>query len=149
MYNSFDFRFSQLPKYLLVFKIIKPESTSKITAQFETILECMPFSLFIYIYLRNKHGIRLTYILIPHFNFHLYFNQTQFFTLDFCYMCYKLVRFCFSILCKFYTIWKFKKFFHCIFLILSGELVWIEDLFRIVSHLVQMNGMSLKQTEPT
>ena len=55
MYNSFDFRFSQLPKYLLVFKIIKPESTSKITAQFETILECMPFFI-IHLYIFEKQA---------------------------------------------------------------------------------------------
>ena len=48
-------------------------------------------------------------------------NQIQFFTLDFIYICDELVSFHSSLLCKFYTISKFKrinsKFLHHILLI--------------------------------
>ena len=65
MNSSFDFSFSHLVKYLLALRILKLESTSKITAQFETIPQCLLFfSLFFYIYLRNKCDMRLTYFLI-------------------------------------------------------------------------------------
>ena len=49
----------------------------------------------------------------------------QFFTSDFIYICVELVSFHFSLLCKFYTISKFKrinnKSFHRVLLILSGD----------------------------
>ena len=57
--SSFSFSFSHLLKYFLDSRIIKLGSTSKITAQFETVL--LLLTLFFYIYLRNKHGMRLTY----------------------------------------------------------------------------------------
>ena len=53
-------------------------------------------------------------------------NQIQFFTLDFIYTCDELVYFHSSLLCKFYTISKFKrinnKSFHRILFILSGDI---------------------------
>ena len=49
-------------------------------------------------------------------------NQIQFFTLDFIYICDELIGFQFSFLCKFYTILIY-KFFHCISLILSGDVI--------------------------
>ena len=52
-------------------------------------------------------------------------NQIQFFTLGFIYICDELVYFHSSLLCKFYTISKFKrinnKSFHRILFILSGD----------------------------
>ena len=45
MNSSFNFSFSHLLKYLLAFKIIILESTSKITIQFETIPQCLLFCL--------------------------------------------------------------------------------------------------------
>ena len=59
MNSSLDFSFSQLPKDLLVFRIMKLESTSKSMAQFETILQFLLFfSLLFYIYLRNKRDMK-------------------------------------------------------------------------------------------
>ena len=53
-------------------------------------------------------------------------NQIHFCTLDFIYICNELISFHPSLLCKFYTISKFKrinnKSFHCILLILSGDI---------------------------
>ena len=47
--------FSHLLKNLIVFRIMKLESTGKTTAKFELTPQCLPFSsLFFYIYLRNK-----------------------------------------------------------------------------------------------
>ena len=43
MNSSLNFSFSHLLKYLLAFRIIILESTSKITAQFETIPQCLLF----------------------------------------------------------------------------------------------------------
>ena len=63
--NSVNFSVLHLLKYLLAFRIMKLESISKITAQFETILQCLLFSsLFFYIYFRNQRDMRLTYFLI-------------------------------------------------------------------------------------
>ena len=64
-YMNNSFNVSHL-KYLLAFRIMKLESTSKIMAQFETIPQCLLFfSLLFYIYLRNKHVMRLTYFFGP------------------------------------------------------------------------------------
>ena len=142
MNSSFNFSFSHLLRDLLVFKIIKLESTSKTTVQIQTIFQCLFFfSLFFYIYLKKKSDMRLTYFIIafaclysltgssyPHCTFMKLkpCNQIQFFTLDFIYICDKLVSFHFSLLCKFYTISKFKRIndnsFHQILLILSGDI---------------------------
>ena len=51
-------------------------------------------------------------------------NQIWMFTLDFIYICNELISFHSSLLCKFYTISKFKrinKSFHRILLIFSGD----------------------------
>ena len=42
--SSISFSISHLLKYLLTFRIMKLESNSKITAQFETIPQCLLFS---------------------------------------------------------------------------------------------------------
>ena len=69
--SSINFSVSHIPKYLLAFRIMKLESTSKITAQFETIPQCLLFfSLFFYICLRNKHDMRLRYFLIAFLYFY-------------------------------------------------------------------------------
>ena len=142
MNSSFNFSFSHVLKYLLAFRIMKFESTSKITEQFETTPQCLRFfSLFFYTYSRNKRDMRLTYILIAFVCLYLLTdsssrrcafikliscNQFNFFTLDFIYICEELVSFHSSLLCKFYTISKFKrinnKSFHRILFILSGEI---------------------------
>ena len=89
--------------------------------------------------MRNKRDIRRTYFLIAFICFYsltgLCFprcifiefkacNQIDFFTLDFTYICDELVGSHSSLLCKFYTISKFKginnKSFHRILFILSG-----------------------------
>ena len=63
--SSISFSVSHLLKYLLAFRIMKLESTSKIIAQLETIPQCLLFfSLPFYIYLRNKRDMGLTYFLI-------------------------------------------------------------------------------------
>ena len=135
--SSFNFSFSQLPKDLLVLKIMKLESTSKSTAQFETIPQCLLFfSLFFYIYSGNKRDMRLTYFFTAFLTFTYSprctfiklkaCNQIWFFTLDFTYIYDEVASFHFSLLCKIYTISKFKrinnKSFHRILLILSGEI---------------------------
>ena len=52
--------FSHLLKNLIVFRIMKLESTGKITAKFELTPQCLPFSsLFFYIYLREKQAFQL------------------------------------------------------------------------------------------
>ena len=104
-----NFSFSQLPKDLLVFRIMKLESTSNVWTHFETILQILLFFvLFFYIYLRNKHDMRLSYFWLLLFSFnHLLVclspwctfiklkacNQIQFFTLDFIYICDKVGSF--------------------------------------------------------
>ena len=51
MNSSFNFSFSQLLKDILAFRIMKPESISKITTQLETTPQCLLFfSLFFSIY---------------------------------------------------------------------------------------------------
>ena len=140
--SNFNFSFSRLLKYLLAFRIINLESTSKITAQFETIPQCLLFFLlFFYLYLRNKRNMRLKYFLIAFvclysltgsFSPRCTFielkncNQIQFFTYDFIYICDELVSFHSSLLCKFYTISKFKrinnKSFHRTLFILSSDI---------------------------
>ena len=142
MNSSFSFSFSHLPKYLLAFRMMKFESTSKFTAQFETIPQCLLFfSLFFYIYLRNERGMRLTCFLIASVCFYSLTgsssprctfiklkacNQIQFFMLDFIYICDELVSSHSSLPCKVYTISKFKrinnKSFHRILIILSGDI---------------------------
>ena len=91
--------------------------------------------------MRNKRDIRRTYFLIAFICFYsltgLCFprcifiefkacNQIDFFTLDFTYICDELVGSHSSLLCKFYTISKFKginsKSFHRILFILSGTI---------------------------
>ena len=63
--SSISFSVSHLLKYLLAFRIMKLESTSKIIAQLETIPQCLLFfSLSFYIYLRNKRDMGLTHFLI-------------------------------------------------------------------------------------
>ena len=65
MTSSFNLSFSQLLKNLLDFRITKLESISKNSAHFETIPQYLHFfSLFLYIYLRNKRDMRLTYFLL-------------------------------------------------------------------------------------
>ena len=55
MNSRINFRFSQLLQSLLVFKIMKLESTSKISAQFKTIPLCLLFFLIrFYLHLSNK-----------------------------------------------------------------------------------------------
>ena len=140
--SSINFSVSHLPKYLLAFRIMKLESTSKITAQFETIPQCLLFfSLFFYICLRNKHDMRLRYFLIAFLYFYSLTglsspwctfiklkacHQIHFFTLDFIYTCNELVSSHSSLSCKFHTTSKFKrknnKSFHHILLILSGDI---------------------------
>ena len=138
MNSSFNFSFSQLLKDLLIFKIMKHESTSKLTAQFEAISEYLLFSLFfiilLYIFEKQAWNEANTFfncfclslfsywLIFPLFMKLKAFNQTQCFTLDFIYMCYKVFSFHFRILCKFYTTWKFKRSFHCILLIVSGDI---------------------------
>ena len=142
MNSSINFSVSHLLKYVLAFRIMKLEYTSKITAQFETIPLCLLFfSLFFCIYLKNKRDMRLTYFSIaslclysligsssPRFTFIKLkaCNQIHFFTLDFIYTCDELVSFHSSLPCKFYTISKFKrinnKSFYRVLLILSGEI---------------------------
>ena len=85
--SCFNFSFSYLLNYLLSFRIMKLESTTKITAQFETILQCLLF----------------LSLLFPQS-----WNQIQFFTLHFIYICNKLVIFHSNLLCKFFAISKFK-----------------------------------------
>ena len=89
--------------------------------------------------MRNKRDIRRTYLLIAFICFYSLTsscfprctlielkarNQIDFFALDFTYICDELVGSHSSLLCKFYTISKFKginnKSFHRILLILSG-----------------------------
>ena len=54
MNSKFNIRFSHLLKYLIAFRIMKLESTTKITAQFKAIPQCLFFfSLLFSIYLRN------------------------------------------------------------------------------------------------
>ena len=160
MNRSFNFSFSHLLKNLLASRILKLWSASKSTARFETIPQCLLFfSLFFYVYLRNKRDTRLKHFLIAFVSLYSLTgpssprctfsklkvcNQIQFFTLDSIYICDELVSFHSSLLSNFYTISKFKrinsKSFHRILL----TLVWIQDLFIIVDHLAQMNGMPLK-----
>ena len=52
--SSINFIVSHLLKYLLAFRIMKLESTSKITAQFETIPQCLLFFLIIFLYIFEK-----------------------------------------------------------------------------------------------
>ena len=164
MNSSFNFSFSHLLKNLLASRLIKLGSTIKITAQFETLLQCLlSFSLFFFIYLRNKRDMRLPYFLIafvclywltgpssPRCTFIKLkaYNQIQFFTLDSIYICDKLVSFPSSLLCKFYTISKFKRINTNLFIVyclyFQVTLVWVQDLFIIVDHLAQMNVMFLK-----
>ena len=98
-------------------------------------------SLFFYVYLRNKRDMRLTYFLIAFFGLYSLTgpssprctfiklkasNQIEFLTLDSIYICDELVSFHASLLCKFYTIPKFKrinkKSFYSILLIPSGDI---------------------------
>ena len=51
MSSSFNFTFSQLLKDLIVFRTRKLESTSKITSQIETILQCLYFFSLLFIYI--------------------------------------------------------------------------------------------------
>ena len=51
MNSSFNFSFSHLLKCLLAFRIMKLESTRKITAQFETITQYLSFSHYSFIYI--------------------------------------------------------------------------------------------------
>ena len=121
MNRSFNFSFSHLLKNLLASRILKLGRTSKITARFGTIPQCLLFfSLFFCVYLRNKRDIRLTYFLMAFVCLYLLTgpsssrytfiklkacNQIQFFTLkDSIYICDELVSFHSSLLCKFFTI---------------------------------------------
>ena len=54
MNSSFSYSFLHLLKCLLVFRIIKLESTSKITTQIETIPQCLLFFLIILLYIFQK-----------------------------------------------------------------------------------------------
>ena len=101
------------------------EITNKITAQFETLPQCLLFfSLFFFIYLRNKRDMRLICFLIAFVCFYSRtgsssrqcifielkaYNQIHFFTLDFIYICDDLVISHSSLLRKFYTISMFKR----------------------------------------
>ena len=59
--RNFNFNFLHLIEYLLAFRIMKLEITSKITAQFETIpQDLLFFSLFFSIYMKNKRAMRRT-----------------------------------------------------------------------------------------
>ena len=123
--SSIYFSVSHLLKYLLGFRNMKLERTSKITAKFETIPHCLLFfTFFFYIYLRNKRDMRLTYFLIAFFCLYSLTgssslrctliklkacDQIHFFTLDFICICDEVVSFHSSLSCKFYTISKFKK----------------------------------------
>ena len=142
MNRSFNFSFSHLLKNLLAFRILKLWSTSKSTARFETIPQCLLFfTLFFYVYLRNKRDTRLAYFLISFVSLYSLTglssprckfsklkacNRIQFFTLDSIYICDELVSFHSSLLSNFYTISKFKrinnKSFYPILLILSGDI---------------------------
>lgn len=102
---------------------------------------CFFFSLFFYIYFRNKHDIRLTDILIAFVCLYLLtglssprntfiklkaYHQIQFFLLDSICICEELVNFLLRLLCKFYTILKFtsidNKSVHHILFKLWGEI---------------------------
>ena len=105
MNSSINFSFSHL-KDLLAFNF---ENTSKIMAQIKTI----PQSLLFYLYLRNKHDMRLTHYLIAFVCLYSFTGsedectftklnvckQIQFFTLDFIYICDELVSFHSTLLC--------------------------------------------------
>ena len=110
---------------------------------------CIFFSLFFYIYLRNKHNKRLTHLLIPLFGFTLSLvchplnvcslnENLEIFYIRFHLYINELVSFHFSILFKFYTISKFKrttKSFHRILLILSRTISLNPGpAYNIVSH---------------
>ena len=107
------------------------------------------FTLFFYIYLRNKHNKRLTHLLIPLFGFTLSLvchplnvcslnENLEIFYIRFHLYINELVSFHFSILFKFYTISKFKrttKSFHRILLILSRTISLNPGpAYNIVSH---------------
>ena len=65
MNSSFSYSFLHLLKYLLVFRIIKLESTSKLRHKLRQYLNvCFFYSLFFYIYFRNKSDMRLIYFII-------------------------------------------------------------------------------------
>ena len=107
--SSFNFSFSHQLKNLLASRILQLGSTSKIMAQFQIITQHLFFfSLFFYVYLRNKCEIRLTYFLIAFVSLYSLpglpspgckfiklkaCNQIQFLTLDIIYICDKLVSF--------------------------------------------------------
>ena len=81
--------FLQQWKDLNIFRIVKPESTSK-AALFETNSQILLFFIFFfYVFLKHKHDMR--------------------FTLEFIHTCDDLVSFRFNYLCKFHTIPKLKR----------------------------------------
>ena len=110
-------------------RIVNLESTSKTTAQFETIPQCLLFFLIILLYIFEKQAWHEENIFLITFICLLKLkacNQIQLFTLHFIDICNELVSFHFSLLCKFYKISKFKiinnKYFHLKLLILSGDI---------------------------
>ena len=100
MNRSFNFGFSHLLKDLLAFRIMKLESTSKITTKFETIPQCLLFLIaFMSLYsLTSSSSPRCTFIKLKAC------KQIEFFILDFIYICDEPVSFHFGLLCKFYTV---------------------------------------------
>ena len=124
---------------LIIFKALKPESTSK-ASLFETNSQpLLSFIFFFYLFLKHKRDMRPTYFLIVFILLHLdlpsrqktylkikVFNKIQFFTLEFIHTCVNLISFPLNYLYKFQTIPKLKrtnnKYFLRILLILYGDI---------------------------
>ena len=149
MNSSFNFSFSHLVKYLLVFGL-----WSKITPKFDTIPRCLLFFLLNLLYIFEKQAWHEAYIF---FNCFWLALLTHWFLLPLCtfinlkslqsnsifYIRFHLhlqwISFYSSLSCKLYTVSKFKrinnKSFYCLYFRVTS--VWIQDLFIIIIILVK------------
>ena len=64
MNSKFNILFSHLPKLLIAFRIMKLESTIKITAQFKVYPQCLSCFVIILLHIFEKRDIRVTYFLV-------------------------------------------------------------------------------------